>query len=427
MNLYEFIAKTWGLRDLEGVLKLITQLEAMGEFESLQIRFSLWRKAISNLKDCPEMTPNSSAPKRVLMIFSNSYDGAYPRDLAHGFYDAGIEIGFISLSKADTPKWINNHFAKDFSTEFGQDLSLMKRITRTITVVRKFKPDIIQAHLFHGGIVGLVVGKLLRIPVIHTRHHIDEHYQSGTFVHRWVDRVVARKSRHVIVCSLAAKNWLVDVESINESHVTIVNQGFDFSYLDPSSDEIAEAAKALEFSKEKLNIVCVARYSKAKGQNYLLHAIRELIGTIPNISLTLMGPGDSSWLHALVEELELERHVSILPSRNDVPACIAAADMIIHPSLADSFSQLVIEAQAVGGLLIASDIAATREQLVDGVTGVIVPPRDSKAIVLAVQHLVNNPDLAATIRKNAPSNVREKFTWQRMVTEEINCLARYTK
>ena len=52
---------------------------------------------------------------RVLMIFSNSYDGAYPRDLAHGFFDAGIEIGFISLSKASIPQWISNHFAKDFS------------------------------------------------------------------------------------------------------------------------------------------------------------------------------------------------------------------------------------------------------------------------------------------------------------------------
>ena len=138
-----------------------------------------------------------------------------------------------------------------------------------------------------------------------------------------------------------------------------------------------------------------------------------------------MGPGDSKWLVELVAELGLERYVRILPSRKDVPACIAAADMIIHPSLADSFSQLVIEAQAVGGLLISSDIAAVREQVVDGVTGVIVPPRDSQAIKDAVLYLVNNPDLAFSIRKNGPPHVREKFTWQRMVDEEIKCLSKY--
>ena len=363
--------------------------------------------------------------RRVLMIFSNSYDGAYPRDLAHGFFDAGIEIGFISLSKAAVPQWINNHSARELSAPFEVDISLARKVLRTISVIRKFKPDIIQAHLFQGGIVGLIAGKLLGIPVIHTRHHIDEHHQSGTFVHRWIDRLVAKRSDHVVVCSAAAKKWLIHVESVKEKHVTVINQGFDFSYLSPSAKAIEKAKLDFGFSESRLDIICVARYSKAKGQNYLLLALKELVKTIPNISLTFMGPGESEWLVELVGELGLEQYVRILPSRDDVPACIAAADMIIHPSLADSFSQLVIEAQAVGGLLISSDIAAVREQIIDGVTGVIVPPRDSQAITDAVLYLVNNPDLAISMRKNGPPHVREKFTWQRMVDEEIKCLSRY--
>ena len=359
------------------------------------------------------------------MIFSNSYDGAYPRDLAHGFYEAGIEIGFISLSKAAVPPWINNHHAKEFSSQFGVDISMARKVFRTISTLRKFKPDVIQSHLFQGGIVGLIAGKLMNVPVIHTRHHIDEHYQSGTFMHRWIDRVVAKQSDHVVVCSIAAKKWLVEIEGVKEAHVSVINQGFDFSFLSPTPEAISKAKLDLNFAPEKLNIVCVSRYSKAKGQNYLILAIKELEQTIPNISLTLMGPGDSTWLVELVKELELEQFINILPARGDVPACIAAADMIIHPSLADSFSQLVIEAQGVGGLLIASEIAAAREQIIDGVTGLIVPPRDSSAIAKAVRYLVNNPDLAISMRRNGPLHVREKFTWQRMVDEEIECLKKY--
>lgn len=363
--------------------------------------------------------------RKVLMIFSNSYDGAYPRDIAHGFYDAEIEIGFISLSKAAVPEWINNHLAKDFSVRFGSEISLIRKIIRTIAVIREFKPDVIQTHLFHGGIVGLAAGKLLKIPVIHTRHHIDEHYQSGTFIHRWIDRLLAKSSNHVVVCSEAAKKWLIEIEGISSRHITVINQGFDFSFLSPSPAAIEKAKLELGFSEEKLDIICVARYSKAKGQNYLIVALCDLVKTIPNISLTLMGPGNSDWLVKLVNELELERYVRILPARDDVPACIAAADMIVHPSLADSFSQLVIEAQASGGLLVASDIAAVREQIVDGVTGVIVPPRNSQAIRDAVISLVSNPDMCSSIRMNGPLHVREKFTWQRMVEEEIKCLEQY--
>ena len=370
------------------------------------------------------MTNGKPTLKKVLMIFSNSYDGAYPRDLSHGFFDAGIEIGFISLSNAAVPHWINNYSANEFSGQFGADISLARKVLRTIFLIRSFKPDVIQTHLFEGGIIGLIAGKLTRIPIIHTRHHIDEHYQSGTFIHRWIDRTLAKRSDHVIVCSEAAKKWLVKVECVEESHITVINQGFDFSYLSPSSEAIEKAKLDLEFLENKLDIICVSRYSRAKGQNYLLLAFSELVKTIPNISLTLMGPGDSEWLVELVGELNLEQYVRILPARDDVPACIAAADVIIHPSLADSFSQLVIEAQAVGGLLIASDIAAAREQIIDGVTGVIIAPRDSKAIEEAVCYLINNPELAISMRLNGPSHVREKFTWQRMVIEEISCLTR---
>ena len=359
------------------------------------------------------------------MIFSNSYDGAYPRDLAHGFSDAGIEIGFISLSKAKIPQWINDHNANEFSNQFGSDISMIRKVLRTISVIKRFKPDVIQSHLFQGGIVGLIAGKLTGVPVIHTRHHIDEHYQSGTVVHRWIDRVVAKRSDHVVVCSAAAMKWLIEIEGIKNSHISVINQGFDFSFLSPTPAAIEKARSDLKFSQDKLDIICVSRYSKAKGQNYLLLAIKDLIKTIPNITLTLMGPGDSSWLHELVDELDLRQHVRILPSRDDVPACIAAADMIIHPSLADSFSQLVMEAQGVGGLLIACDIAAAREQIVDGVTGIIVPPRDSLAIAVAVNFLVSHPELARSMRANGPTHVRGSFTWQRMVSEEIACLKRF--
>jgi glycosyltransferase involved in cell wall biosynthesis len=359
------------------------------------------------------------------MIFSNSYDGAYPRDLSHGFFDANVELGFISLSKAAVPNWLQNHSARDFSDGFGKEISLIRKVLLTISIIRSFNPDIIQTHLFMGGIVGLVAGKLTKVHIVHTRHHIDEHYQSGTFVHRWLDRTVAKRSDHVVVCSRAAKKWLVNIEGIKESHISVINQGFDFSYLKPTIQEIKKAQSDLSFSEDKLNIICVARYSKVKGQDYLLQALKQLTKTIPNVSLTFMGPGDSKWLSSVSAEIGMEKFVKILTSRDDVPACIAASDMIIHPSLADSFSQLVIEAQAAGGLLIASDIAAAQEQIINGVTGLIVPPRDPQAITDAVLFLVENQDLAISMRQKAPIHVRETFTWQRMVAEEITCLTKF--
>lgn len=364
---------------------------------------------------------------KVMMVFSNSYEGHYARDLANGFNQNGIEIAFVSLSGAKAPEWVSGSETKDFSSNFQKSQLKIWKLFLLIKLIVKYKPNIIQTHLFLAGILGLVAGKLSWTPVVHTRHHIDEHYQSGTLVHRWLDRITAKRANHVIVCSAAAKIWLTEVEGIKKSHISVINQGFDFEFLTPSPESLAIARSDLDFSDEKVNVICVARYSRAKGQDYLLLALSEIIKEVPNVFLTFMGPGDSKWLVEYVDSLGLGKHVRILPSRDDVPACISAADMIVHPSLADSFSQLIIEAQAVGGLLVATDIAAAREQIIDGVTGVIVAPRSSNAIKDAVLNLLDNPELSKSIRKNGPSHVREKFAFQRMVYEEIECLKKYQR
>lgn len=374
-----------------------------------------------NLGEMP-LSPRKKEPLRVLMLTTYSYEGHHARDLSRGLSDRGIEIAWLSLSAATKPSWVQEIPIRDFSADFlGKD-NLISKIFILCRVLSTYRPDVIQTNLFQAGIVGLFAGKIMRIPVIHSRHHIDEHYQSGSIIHRWIDRFTARNSNHVVVCSRAAKDWLTHVEGISDDHVTVINQGFNFSFLEPTSVEIQKAYKELGFSKDKLNIVCVARYSKAKGQEYLLLALKELIKEIPSIAITFMGAGESNWLVELVDEHHLSDYVKILPARIDVPACIAAADMVVHPSLADSFSQLIIEAQAVGGLLVATDIAAAREQIVDGETGIIIQPRSSEAIVEAVLSLTNNPALGARIRKNGPHHVREKFSWQRMAQEEIECL-----
>ena len=374
-----------------------------------------------------KMISSDKQLSRVLMISSYSYDGHHLRDLTHGFHLSGIEVGLISLSNAPKPKWLENGCGEDFSKPFAADLSLLRKIIWTVRLLRKFRPEVIQTHLFHGGIVGLIAGRITGVPVVHTRHHIDEHFQSGTPIHRFIDRIVAKRSDHVIVCSRAAKEWLIKMEGINPSQVTVINQGFDFSYLNPSNEEISESRKFLNLDSNKINIVCISRYSKVKGQNYLIDALEVLTKEIPNIFVTFIGPGDSTWLVELISELQLEKFVRVMASRSDVPACIAASDILVHTSLADSFSVLLIEAQAVGGLVIATDIAAAREQIIEGITGVIIPPRDSKSIAEAVRFLINNPGSAMSMRRNGPSHVREKFTWQRMVREEIECLTKYAR
>ncbi len=317
-------------------------------------------------------------------------------DMAHGFSSQGNTLGFISLSGAPTPEWATRYPIIDFSAQFVNRKGLLSRIVGTVRVIRRFQPDVLQVHLFMGGIVGLACGKLLRKPVILTRHHIDEHHQVGTSMHRAIDKFCASNATQVVVCSKAAKKWLIEEEGINAKKITVINQGFDFDSLNPTNEEKSRAKRELGFTESTFNVICVARYSRTKGQEYLVEAAKELANRVPNLSITFIGPGESEWLSLMVTEFGLANVVRVMGSRDDVPACIGAADLVVHPSLVDSFSQLIIEAQGVGGPIIASDIAAAREQIIDGITGVIVPPKDVSALANEIERLYNDPDSEST-------------------------------
>jgi glycosyltransferase involved in cell wall biosynthesis len=88
--------------------------------------------------------------------------------------------------------------------------------------------------------------------------------------------------------------------------------------------------------------------------------------------------------------------------------------VVIHPSLADSFSQLIIETQALGVPLIATDIAAAREQIQDGITGIIVPARNSEAIASAAARIISDIGFRTSLGNEASRHVRRKFDFMDM-------------
>jgi len=347
--------------------------------------------------------------------------GRYFEDFSKGSMDSEIKLGFVWLSKDEPPKWIEEYGVQVLNNSFLESRILFLEILGGLYATYMFKPDIIQTHLFRAGFLGILMGKIMRKPIILTRHHITEHIEVGSKLHRVIDRYSARIANYIIVFSTAAQRWLIEMEGIDSKKIFIINQGFNFQKLSPSSEEIIKARKQIGFSTENFNLVCVARYSETKGQRYLVEAIGELVPFIPEIQLVFIGPGDSKWLSSIVSELNLEGHIRLEGYNSNIPACLAAGDLVVHPSLVDAFSQLLIEAQGVGRPLIATDIAAAREQIIDGVTGVIVKERSSYELASAIKRLYLDRPLMARLGNNATKFVQEQFSVTRMIKESQNC------
>jgi glycosyltransferase involved in cell wall biosynthesis len=101
-----------------------------------------------------------------------------------------------------------------------------------------------------------------------------------------------------------------------------------------------------------------------------------------------------------------------------------AADVVVHPSLSEAFSQVLIEAMAVGTPLVSTDVGGAREAIADGETGLLVPPADVGAIVRAVSRLYRDPGLGRRLAAAAGESVRRRFTVEHMVRRQVECYRR---
>lgn len=147
-----------------------------------------------------------------------------------------------------------------------------------------------------------------------------------------------------------------------------------------------------------LQIVSVARLVWVKGYEFALDAVARLVSAGVNIEYTIVGEGDyrealefAAHQHGLIES-GMVRFVGAVP-RRDVPRYYQAADVMLHLALHEGFCNAVIEAQAMGVPVVASDAGGLPENVADGVTGFIVPRRDSAAAAEKLLELAADPAL----------------------------------
>lgn len=175
-------------------------------------------------------------------------------------------------------------------------------------------------------------------------------------------------------------------------------------------------------------ITTVGMLSRIKGQEYFLRAAPKILGDFPEVKFILVGdvasiPFESSsaystQLQRIVKEEGLEDNIIFTGFRRDVMEIMLASDIIVHPSIVpETFSFVLVEAMAVGRPVVASRIGAQRELVVDGETGILVPPGDPQAIAEACIRLLGDAGLREKMGKAGRERVQRCFGVERMVRE----------
>ncbi|MGA2099249.1 MAG: glycosyltransferase [Candidatus Acidiferrum sp.] len=298
-----------------------------------------------------------------------------------------------------------------------KDLISLYKLFRAI---RRIRPDIVDASTPKAGLLVGIAAWLARVPCrVYSLHGLR--METATGFKRWLLRCTERIAVaccHQVFClspSLRARGIALDLLS-PENTVALINGGFgvnleQFSPKPRGSVETENLRSQLGIAAGSLVIGFVGRFVRDKGILQLLEAFQILRKTYPELSLLMVGgfedgdPVDRK-LRNYMETTPAIIRPGFMP--NTAPY-FALMDVFVLPTYREGFGQVSIEAQASGVPVVTTAATGAIDSVIDGVTGIVVPIRDSQAIVDAVGKLLADPELRQRMGRLGREWAEQKF------------------
>jgi colanic acid/amylovoran biosynthesis glycosyltransferase len=165
-------------------------------------------------------------------------------------------------------------------------------------------------------------------------------------------------------------------------------------------------------------VLTVARLHWKKGYDYGLVAIRELAAAGVDVEYRVIGSGpEEAAIRAAAADLGVGGRVRLLGDRphGRVVAELQAADVLLHPAVSEGFGNAVLEAQAAALPVVCTDADGLPENILDGVTGLVVPRRDARALGAALARLASDPALRRRMGEAGRRRASEHFDSERQI------------
>jgi glycosyltransferase involved in cell wall biosynthesis len=288
------------------------------------------------------------------------------------------------------------------------DLAAAWKLSR---VLREFGPDLVHAHDPHAvamASTALSFGALSRQPPLVASRRVDFHLGRNSFS-RWKYRQVTR----FIAASGAIRDILVH-DGIPASRITVVHDGIDVGRVQrlPALDLHVE----YWLPRGVPVIVNVGALVGHKGQKYLLDAMPLVMRELPDAHLVILGEGElRAPLEKQLRELHLEKAVRLPGFREDVLSLMKSADLFVMSSVTEGLGSAVLDAMAMGLAVVGTRAGGIPEAVVDGETGLLVPPGEPVPLAQALVRLLKDPDLRARYGRAGQARVAKQFSVDHLV------------
>lgn len=333
---------------------------------------------------------------RVVYLADAPY--IHTRRWVRHFVERGWDAHVISFRPAEIEGATVHHVA---GLEAIGKARYLVRARHVSALVARLRPQLLHAlHLTSYGFLAGLSGFQPSIVSVWGTDVLEA--PSLTPFHRWLTRQALARAGAVTATGLRLAEATLPHTPLRKP-VTVIPYGVDLDRFRPSPRD----------ERARLTVGAVSRLSPEKGFEHLLRAVAALRDRGLALDVVLAGDGPSRpALESLARDLRLDvRFLGEVP-HDDVPAVLQRLDVFAMPSTWEGFGVSAIEASAMELPVVASDVHGIPDVVIDGETGLLVPPRDVDAIAAAVERLARDAELRRALGAGGRAFVERNYRWQ---------------
>jgi glycosyltransferase involved in cell wall biosynthesis len=266
--------------------------------------------------------------------------------------------------------------------------------------------DLVHTHSSIDAWLAGFAAESLHLPVVRSRHVSIPVKRRRNFVYNSLcDRIISSGEaiREVLVAA-----------GVDAEKIVAIPAGVDTAQFHP---EVSGVAVRREFSLNGPVIGTVAMFRHAKGHRVLLRAMPDILRSEPRAVFLWVGDGvGRDVLRQEIAEAGVQAKVRMIGFREDIPACLAAMDVVVLPSIkSDGVPQVIIQALAMRKPVVASAVGGIPEVIQHQRTGLLVPPNDPQALADAVVQVLRAPQSAAAWAQAGGRLIDSRYGVEQMI------------
>ena len=317
--------------------------------------------------------------------------------------------------------------AFDLTENFGLQLCFPKNIFGAFKVAKKFCPDIIHAHniFFTTSLLAVLFKRVYHKKMIITAHLGDVRKLAligqikalaASFYEYSLGKVALASSDKVIAVSKSVRKYMISL-GVSPEKVYVIQNGVDLEGFLPAKENS---------DSEKCNILFVGRLLPNKGLRYLIEAAQIIVTkSSKKVLFKIIGDGaHKEQFEEMIASKGLSDFFVFLGKVPSISEIFQEGGIFVRPSLTEGMPLTVLEAMASQLPIIASNVAGTSELIIQNETGLLVESGNVKQLAKAILSLVESPELAQRLGRNAREFIerkyKERYSWDAVAASTLS-------